>query len=261
MASCTQFEEALWEAAETQQVAPDLAEHLEQCRPCRRSLRSLASALEGLAALREVAAPDPTSAVRLATAARQSRGRLIGRLAAAAALSGAAAGLLLLTSRAATRSPVSPVRPDRAVASQGPTAEQAQVARQARAEERAPAPVAAADSHVKAARPHRHRPTRLRQRPAPELALTAKLPRPEATPQETPGADWPAEVEQRPQGVFLLLGAPQEALPSSSYQAEVFLPDGVRSFMEQSIERDAAGEPRLVQIAYHNTAPQPGARN
>jgi hypothetical protein len=64
------------------------------------------------------------------------------------------------------------------------------------------------------------------------------------------------EMEAAPPGLILLLGPPQPQLPSSSYEAEVSLPDGARSVVEQTIERDEAGDPCAIRIACRNIAPE-----
>ncbi|UCC68750.1 MAG: zf-HC2 domain-containing protein [Armatimonadota bacterium] len=69
----------------------------------------------------------------------------------------------------------------------------------------------------------------------------------------------PAEMPRF--GVILLLGEPQPILPSFSCYLEVSFPDGAKSILDQSVERDAAGEPRVVQISYAQIAPERGAPN
>jgi hypothetical protein len=51
-------------------------------------------------------------------------------------------------------------------------------------------------------------------------------------------------------GVVLLLGEPQLPQPSASAYLEVSFPDGSRSVARQEVERDPAGEPRAIRIAY-----------
>jgi len=62
------------------------------------------------------------------------------------------------------------------------------------------------------------------------------------------------EVTPTPEPVVLLVDAPQEPLPSSSYQVEVTLANGDKSNVERFIERTPDGEPRAVTIAYRNSA-------
>jgi len=70
-----------------------------------------------------------------------------------------------------------------------------------------------------------------------------------------------AEVEEPSGGVILLVGAPQPALPSSRYYVELSFPNGERSLLEQSVERDAVGEPRTVQVTYQQIGPEPPVPN
>jgi hypothetical protein len=73
MSHCSQFDDAIWDAAHGEPASPELADHLRVCESCRRSLRSLSAAAQGFEALRSVSAPDPRPAVwaRLATPRRQ----------------------------------------------------------------------------------------------------------------------------------------------------------------------------------------------
>ena len=66
----------------------------------------------------------------------------------------------------------------------------------------------------------------------------------------------PAEMPAPRYGVILLLGEPQPVLPSSSCYLEVSFPDGAKSIFDQSVERDAAGRPRAVQVSYQEVAPE-----
>jgi hypothetical protein len=64
----------------------------------------------------------------------------------------------------------------------------------------------------------------------------------------------PAQLAEAPAGIILILGEPQPVLPSGSCYIEVTRPDGGRSSANQVIERDSAGRPRAMEIAYQNTA-------
>lgn len=66
----------------------------------------------------------------------------------------------------------------------------------------------------------------------------------------------PAGTDEGSGGVILPLGRPEPILPSSSYYAEITFPDGAKSILNQSVERDAAGQPRVVQISYQQIASQ-----
>jgi hypothetical protein len=80
------------------------------------------------------------------------------------------------------------------------------------------------------------------------------MPEPEPTPE--PEATESVFTSAAPtHGVIVLLGRPKPILPSSSCYLEVSFPDGGKSITDQSVERDAAGRPRAVQIAYENTSP------
>ena len=57
-------------------------------------------------------------------------------------------------------------------------------------------------------------------------------------------------------GVVLLLGQPEPVLPSSYCYLEVSFPDGTKSILDQSVERDAGGEPRVVQLSYQQVPPE-----
>lgn len=55
-------------------------------------------------------------------------------------------------------------------------------------------------------------------------------------------------------GVILVLGRPEPVLPSGSCRVEVTLADGTKTLAEQSVERDAAGRPQSVTVAYERIA-------
>ncbi len=61
MRTCEEYEEALWEAAETDCVPPALREHCAACTPCREALGDLQQAMRGFTALKtlETLAPRP----------------------------------------------------------------------------------------------------------------------------------------------------------------------------------------------------------
>ena len=79
-------------------------------------------------------------------------------------------------------------------------------------------------------------------------AVPASIPAPPAVAQ-APGT--PAV----PKGVVLVVGEPQPVLPSFSYFAQVTLPDGETTTLEQTIQRDAGGLPCTVRISYRQTPP------
>lgn len=86
MRSCAAYEESIWQAAETGQVSPELAQHLTQCACCRASLQALTNAMRGFLELRAVQAPDPTDAVHARIQRPVWRSRLLPALAGALAL-------------------------------------------------------------------------------------------------------------------------------------------------------------------------------
>jgi hypothetical protein len=55
--------------------------------------------------------------------------------------------------------------------------------------------------------------------------------------------------------VILVLGRPEPVLPSGSCYIEVTRADGTRTVREQTVERDAAGRPQMVQISYEQMEP------
>jgi len=68
----------------------------------------------------------------------------------------------------------------------------------------------------------------------------------------------PAERESPAEpiaGVILVLGRPEPVLPSGSCYIEVTRADGTRTVREQTVERDAAGRPQMVQISYEQMEP------
>jgi len=260
-----------------------VAAHLETCTGCRAeaaALRRAHTALEMLATV-EVA-PDLTEDLhrRLAAAARR-RFRLawIGPAAAVAAAAAVGACLLWLGHPAPAPRPA----PSRSPA----------VAPRMTVERReSVAPVIVkeperVDSHS------RHRsPPQVTERvlglgwEAPSIEVVeapateaVEAPTTEAT--EKPAtevmeaslrdeSDWPVFVRRRAApvekpvprfGVVLLLGEPEPILPSSYCYLEVSLPDGAKSIVDQTVERDAAGEPRAVQISYQQIASEAEALN
>lgn len=66
---------------------------------------------------------------------------------------------------------------------------------------------------------------------------------------------------ERAGGVVLLLGRPRPAQAASSCYLEVSLPNGARSVFERIAKLEPAGAPRVIQISYEQTAPQPKAQD
>lgn len=63
MSDCSKFEEMIWEAAEGCSIPEDAREHIDRCDRCSARMEMARSAIDGLAALRQVQAPDPTAAI------------------------------------------------------------------------------------------------------------------------------------------------------------------------------------------------------
>lgn len=108
MSDCHEFEDALWEAAETRHLPNKLASHLESCDRCRHALATVSSVMRELTALRQVEAPDPAAAVRSRLVRQKHRQRWVLALAGAAVLCGAAATLPLVRHQAPASSLVRP---------------------------------------------------------------------------------------------------------------------------------------------------------
>jgi hypothetical protein len=70
-----------------------------------------------------------------------------------------------------------------------------------------------------------------------------------------PGTAEAGETPALPGGVILVLGRPEPVLPSGRCYVEVTLADGTKTLAEQSVQRDAAGRPQMVQISYEQMEP------
>jgi hypothetical protein len=68
------------------------------------------------------------------------------------------------------------------------------------------------------------------------------------------------ESPQPTEGIILVLGEPRDPLPASSYQVEVSLPDGGKSFLKRTVERNADGEATALRIVFQTVAPENEAR-
>lgn len=108
MSGCYEFEDALWEAAETRHLPSKLASHLESCDRCRHTLAMVSSVMRELTALRQVEAPDPAAAVRSRLARQKHRQRWVLALAGVAVVCGAAGTLALVYHQAPAPSQVRP---------------------------------------------------------------------------------------------------------------------------------------------------------
>ena len=233
----------------TGKVQAAIARHLEGCVACRRELESLRAADDALQLLAAVEpAPDLTSDLRRRLDSVPAGG---ARWAPAALAAGVAVLLVLLCIRLVTpRAPLPEPRPSPAqeAPAQVATRPPPPAPEPAHLEPQLPAPIA----HTTTARPPARRPA--------DAPSAPSEPSPhEAPPAETTEPPMPAPVETAsvPVGLLLILGESQPVLPSSYCYLAVTRPDGNSSILSQTVERDAAGEPRVVQIIYQETAPEP----
>lgn len=237
-----------------------IAEHLEVCASCREEAEGFRRAGEALRTLAVVeVAPDLTSDLhrRLATSSRR-RFRLAWVGVGVAAAAGAAACLLwpghpaprpapAVTDVSAPQVAIEPPEPALPLTEEQPEAETPDEPY------RAPVQVAAIrDETVEAGLVEAGGgPNWAYGRPA---ASVDELQVP-ATDVEEPETAL-ARTSEMEYGVVLLLGPPEPILPSSSCYLEVSFPDGAKSILDQSVERDAAGEPRVVQLSYQQVSPK-----
>jgi len=264
------------ELPDPQQAA--IAAHLEVCARCREEAEGFRRAGEALRTLSAVeVAPDLTGDLhrRLATSARR-RFRLAWIGVGVAAAAGAAACLLWVShpapkprpapARTDVTAPQVVIEPPEPVL---PLTEGLPEAETPRELYRAPVQVAAIPEETEEAGPVEGAGA-LRWAYETALALAEKtdpLSVDEAAlvlAEETPGV--PTDVEEpkaalartleTEYGVILLLGPPEPILPSSRCYLEVSFPDGTKSIVDQSVERDAAGEPRVVQLSYQQVPPE-----
>jgi hypothetical protein len=102
MPCCKEFEDAIWEAAETRAVPAALERHVRECGACRACLQGLSGALKGLAELREIDAPVPSAAVRMRLDETPRRVWVVRRLAVATAV---CCGVVVLAALAVRKLP------------------------------------------------------------------------------------------------------------------------------------------------------------
>jgi hypothetical protein len=234
----------------TEKVHTAIARHLEGCVACRRELESLRAADDALQLLAAVEpAPDLTSDLRRRLDSVPAGGV---RWVPAALAAGVAVLLVVLCIRLVTpRAPLP--EPSLSPAQEAP----AQVATR-------PPPLALEPAHLESQvpAPIAHTPTTARP-PARRSADVPSAPS-EPSPHEAPPAEAteapappPVETASAPDGLILILGEPQPVLPSSYCYFAVTRPDGNSSILSQTVKRDAAGEPRVVQMTYEETAPEP----
>ena len=230
----------------TEKVRAAIALHLEGCVACRRELETLQAADDALQLLAAIEpAPDLTSDLRRRLDSVPAGGV---RWVPAALAAGVAVLLVVLCIRLVT--------PRAPLPEPGPSPAQQAPARVATV----PPPIAAepADVQPQAPAPIAHTPTTAPP-PARRSADAPSAPSdpspPEAPPVEVAEASAPPAVEtaSAPDGLLLILGEPQPVLPSSYCYFAVTRPDGNSSILSQTVERDAAGQPRVVHITYDET--------
>ena len=235
-----------------------IAAHLEVCAGCRDELEAMRRAGEALKTLSAVeAAPDLTGDLRRRLAAPAARRLRVGWVGAAAvAAVGIAIGCLLWLS------PPEPAPRPAPTQSHTFTPE----VRAERSEPVAPLVVEEPERLYSHSR-HRSAPQvservvdLARQTPSVEVV---EAPATEASLRDQsddlmflPSRAAPVEKPVPRFGVILLLGEPEPVLPSSRCYLEVSFPDGAKSIVDQSVERDAAGEPRVVQLSYQQVSPK-----
>ena len=101
-------------------------------------------------------------------------------------------------------------------------------------------------------------PRRIVERPKPAPSVAPQPPAPEIVPHEpeVPAPVVTAQESEAPAGLILLIGEPRESPPSSSYHVEISFPDGERSVVERSVERNADNQPQAIRIAYERSGPE-----
>jgi hypothetical protein len=244
-----------------------IAAHLAVCPGCRAEADDLRRAGEALRTLSAVeVAPELTGDLHRRLGAPAARRFRVAWVGAAVVAAGAAIGCLLwLSPRAPTPGPrlartdvaapqvvIEPPEPVLPVTEELPEAEIPK--------EPYRAPVQTVSSEGEAERVGRLDEGRS-ERPNEESALVSA----EDTPAAPTDVEGPRRaVSRRPgteYGVILLLGPPEPILPSSRCYLEVSFPDGAKSILDQSVERDAAGEPRVVELSYQQVSPKTESLN
>ena len=236
-----------------------IAAHLEECPECRAeadACRQAEAALKALGA--EVVAPELRRDLRLRLEAAPRR-RFVWQW---AALGAAAAALLLFlvfgpaTRPVSTERETAPITQNRPGA-QFPPTEQPVAAKTPAPEDIVATPeIARNQPLVSVAEPY-PRPAAIAATAQPDRAIPSDfalaaavvvLPEPDATREyvETP----------EPEALVLVLGKPRAPAVSSTYIAEVTLPDGGRSRLGQVIKRDETGEVTEIHIACETLLPE-----
>ena len=221
--------------------------HLEACTHCRAEADALGTAESALRTLAVVeVAPDLMDDLRQRLATPAPRRFQVGWVGAALVATAAVAACLLWLSHPTPSPQPAPSKSDTSVS-------------QVTVERPEPvAPVMKEEPEVVASQQPYQIPPRITHSTQGLSERTSLVEAAEATPVDEPApfmADRaPAEMPRF--GVILLLGEPKPVLPSSSCYLEVSFPDGAKSILDQSVERDAAGRPRSVQVSYQQVAPE-----
>jgi len=251
-----------------------IAAHLSVCAGCREEAEGFRRAGEALRTLAAVeVAPDLTGDLHRRLAVPAARRFRIGWVGAAAVAAGAAIGCLLwLGLRTPAPGPPPPgtdvaapqvvIEPPEPVL---PLTEELPEAETLKEPYRAPVQVAAISEETEQPTPVKADGT-LSSVDEAALVLAEEMPVvPTDVEEPRPALREPRQVLARTleteYGVILLLGPPEPILPSSRCYLEVSFPDGTKSILDQSVERDAAGEPRVVQLSYQQIASEPEALN
>jgi hypothetical protein len=236
----------------------DLAAHLERCAACRADAAGLERAENALRTL-GIIEPAPESVVvpRIHPAPRaggQTRWVWAGVGVAAAAVVLA----ILVWPHAAQREPFR--SPSANIATKTAPIEPSAPpeASEAAPPELPPAEAVATKERPVKPAPRSHAPRRIVQRSTPAPSAAPEPPTPETIPLEPPlpASVATAQESEAPAGLILLIGEPRESPPSSSYYVEISFPDGERSVVERTVERDADNQPHAIRIAYERSGPE-----
>ncbi|UCH34502.1 MAG: zf-HC2 domain-containing protein [Armatimonadota bacterium] len=227
----------------------EITAHLARCVACRAEAAALQQAEN---ALRRLSVIEPAPAAT-ATSRRHPAPRLGRRIRWVWAGVGLATAAVLLAVLVWPHAKTRPASPSANVAMK---AEPAELPAPDEAEVVAPAEPPAPPAPVVEEQPRAPRRVVRRPKPAPSVAL--ETPPPVPVPAERPLPE-PVAADGRddaPAGIILLIGEARNSAPASSYYAEMSFPDGAKSVVQQTVERDADNQPRAVRVAYERTGPE-----
>jgi len=237
----------------------DVEAHLIVCAACRAEVAALQRAENALRKL-SVIEPAPESADVLRRHPAPRCARRLGWAGAGAGLAVALVVLTLLVWPHATTQPAPSRSPSTNVAMKAEPAEPpAPDEAAAAAPAKSPASPPAVVEQLPAKSSHRPpAPRRIVQRQKPALSAIPEPPTSEPVPAGPPLPE-PVAAHRRdeaPAGIILLIGESRKSAPSSSYYAEISFPDGAKSVVEQTVERDADNQARVIRVAYERTGPE-----